>query len=71
MHITQGTNIVQLSRLLGHHSPSFTLSTYAHLMDDDLGQPITLPGENKVCTDALSADDTAPDAVPGKGPLPA
>jgi hypothetical protein len=48
MHVSQGTDIVQLSRLLGHHSPSFTLSTYAHLMDDDLGSPITLPGENKV-----------------------
>ncbi len=32
--IEDGRNIVQVSRLLGHHSPSCTLSRYAHLMDD-------------------------------------
>jgi integrase len=66
MHIAQGTNIRQLSHLLGHHSPSFTLDTYVHLMDDDAGQPITLPGENAVRTDALSIDDTAPDTIPAE-----
>jgi hypothetical protein len=33
---------VQISRLLGHHSPSFTLSVYAHLMDEGSGGPLDL-----------------------------
>lgn len=27
----------------GHHSPSFTLATYVHVMDDELGEPLALP----------------------------
>jgi integrase len=38
--IADGRNIVQVSRWLGHHSPSFTLGTYAHLMDDGVGEPL-------------------------------
>ena len=37
--IEQGRNIVQVSRLLGHHSPAFTLQVHAHVMDDGLGGP--------------------------------
>jgi integrase len=32
MHLSNGTNIVQLSHVLGHHSPAFTLSRYTHLL---------------------------------------
>jgi len=35
MQLSRGTNIVALSRALGHHSAAFTLSTYAHLMRGD------------------------------------
>jgi integrase len=35
LHIARGTNIVQLSRMLGHHSPDFTLRVYAHLIPGD------------------------------------
>ena len=35
-----GRNIKQVQRWLGHHSPSFTLDTYVHLLDDDLGAPL-------------------------------
>jgi integrase len=38
-----GRNTVQVQRWLGHHSPAFTLETYVHLMDDDLGEPLDLP----------------------------
>jgi integrase len=31
-----GRNAVKIQRWLGHHSPSFTLDTYVHLLDDDL-----------------------------------
>jgi integrase len=36
----EGRNIKQVQRWLGHHSPSFTLDTYVHLLDDDLGAPL-------------------------------
>jgi integrase len=42
MQVAQGCNIVQLSRALGHHSPSFTLSVYAHLFPGD-GAPALEP----------------------------
>ena len=30
----------QVQRWLGHHSPSFTLDTYVHLLDGDIGTPL-------------------------------
>jgi integrase len=30
----------QVQRWLGHHSASFTLDTYVHLLDNDLGEPL-------------------------------
>ena len=42
MLIAEGRNIVQVSRWLGHHSPSFTLDVYAHLMDEGVGEPLEL-----------------------------
>ena len=36
----EGRNIIQVQRWLGHHSPSFTLDTYVHLLDEDLGRPL-------------------------------
>jgi integrase len=45
LHIERGTNIVRLSRLLGHHKPSFTLDVYAHLLDDGLGDPLDVGAE--------------------------
>jgi integrase len=45
MHIERGTNIVRLSRLMGHHSPSFTLNTYGHLLDDGFGDALEIDAE--------------------------
>ena len=45
LHIDRGTNVVQLSRLLGHHSPAFTLSRYAHLLNGHVGAPLDLDAE--------------------------
>ncbi|UTI62250.1 site-specific integrase [Paraconexibacter antarcticus] len=42
--IDQGRNIVQVSKWLGHHSPAFTLTVYAHLLDDGVGAPLDLFG---------------------------
>ncbi|MBA2793653.1 MAG: tyrosine-type recombinase/integrase, partial [Thermoleophilaceae bacterium] len=36
----EGRNVVQVQRWLGHHSASFTLDTYVHLLEADLGQPL-------------------------------
>ena len=32
LHLRRGTNLLQLSRALGHHSPAFTLTHYTHLL---------------------------------------
>src|SRR5439155_23045321 len=39
----QGATAVQVQRWLGHHSPAFTLSVYVHLLNDDLGGPLSMP----------------------------
>jgi integrase len=49
MLFERGSNAVQVQRWLGHHSPSFTINTYVHLLDDDLGAPLAL-GVNRVQT---------------------
>jgi integrase len=45
LHIDRGTNVVILSKLIGHHSPAFTLSVYAHLLDGDVGEALDLDAE--------------------------
>ena len=47
----EGRNAVQVQRWLGHHSPSFTLDTYVHLLDSDLGDPLEPSGGNTGATD--------------------
>jgi len=39
----EGRNAVQVQRWLGHHSAAFTLATYVHLLDGDLGDPLRIP----------------------------
>jgi hypothetical protein len=39
MLFAEGRNAVQVQRWLGHHLPTFTLSTYVHLLGGDLGNP--------------------------------
>jgi len=43
MLFAEGRNAVQVQRWLGHHSPAFTLATYVHLLDGDLGEPLIVP----------------------------
>ncbi|MEK6327295.1 MAG: site-specific integrase [Actinomycetota bacterium] len=40
MLIERGASIVQVSRLLGHHSPAFTLRVYGHVLADDQAAPL-------------------------------
>lgn len=46
-----GRNAVQVQRWLGHHSPSFTLDTYVHLLDAGLGEPLEPVRVNTGSTD--------------------
>jgi integrase len=49
LHLSRGTNLLQLSRALGHHSAAFTLTRYTHL----------LPGDEAPALDVLSGDRVA------------
>ena len=53
-----GRNAVQVQRWLGHHSAAFTLATYVHLLDDDLGDPLLphVQSANKVQTGPTPLD---------------
>jgi integrase len=42
MLFAQDRNVVQVQRWLGHHSAAFTLATYVHLLDGDIGEPLAL-----------------------------
>jgi site-specific recombinase XerC len=55
MLFASGRNAVQVQRWLGHRSAAFTLVTYVHLLDGDIGEPLALsavPHANKVQTEA-------------------
>jgi integrase len=42
MLIESGLSPLRLQRWMGHHSPAFTLETYGHVIDGDLGQALDL-----------------------------
>jgi len=42
-HVAARLSLGAVQRWLGHHSPAFTLSVYVHLLDDDLGGPLSTP----------------------------
>ena len=42
LHLSDGTNLLQLSRALGHHSAAFTLTRYTHLLPGEEAPPISL-----------------------------
>jgi len=55
MLFAQGRDAVQVQRWLGHHSAAFTLSRYVHLLDGDLGAPLTLPSPRRPAPVAQAA----------------
>jgi len=60
-----GKNAKQVQKWLGHHSPSFTIDTYVHLLKDELDEPLELGIElgsvNKVQTSGgLALPEEAP-----------
>lgn len=63
-----GRNIRQVQRWLGHHSPSFTLDTYVHLLDEGIGDGLDIDAEtrrggNKVATRHTRPDPITPESV--------
>ncbi|HWO83269.1 MAG TPA: site-specific integrase [Solirubrobacterales bacterium] len=42
LHLKRGTNLLQLSRALGHHSPAFTLTRYTHLLPGEGAPALSL-----------------------------
>jgi integrase len=50
----RGLNVKQVQRWLGHHSPSFTLDTYVHLLEERLPEPIALSVEIGPARNVLS-----------------
>jgi integrase len=45
MLVESGLSPLRLQRWMGHHSPAFTLETYGHLIDGDLGPALDLRHE--------------------------
>lgn len=61
MLFERGANAVQVQRWLGHHSASFTLATYVHLLDSGVGDALALDAElaqgaNRVQTQAAGTE---------------
>jgi integrase len=40
--IAEGATMLRLQRWMGHHSAAYTLETYGHLIDDELGSALEL-----------------------------
>ena len=60
MLFAQGRSAVQVQRWLGHHSPAFTLATYVHLLDGDIGEPLALASSASVPVELPASFDRAP-----------
>ncbi|MGI8429023.1 MAG: hypothetical protein ACR2OB_06895 [Solirubrobacteraceae bacterium] len=62
---------MQVQRRLGHHSPAFALSTYVHLLDDDLGAPVALPSAVRCLQVSVQpTDETRTDSLAGFAQTP-
>lgn len=66
IHLSEGTNLLQLSRALGHHSAAFTLTRYTHLLPGDEAPALDLdpvlpvvPEGSEAFDRALAGDDLA------------
>ncbi|MBS1886111.1 MAG: site-specific integrase [Actinobacteria bacterium] len=63
IHISEGTNIVALSKTLGHHSAAFTLSRYTHLLPGEFAPAIdltvVLPFEGSAAAEPAELEEAA------------
>lgn len=58
MQFARGANPVQVQRLLGHHSPAFTMATYVHLLDGQGAPALDLGLELRQVTAKVTAEPT-------------
>lgn len=65
LQLSAGVNIVQLSRVLGHHSAAFTLSVYVHLLPGEEAPALDLATELISAVDAASRATTLPERAAG------
>jgi integrase len=61
-----GKNAVQVSRVLGHSDPGFTLRTYVHLLDDDLPDVAFLDGPVRQTPRQTDGRQTEPEPIPSE-----
>jgi integrase len=62
----RGANVKQVSQLLGHADPAFTLRTYVHLMDDGIGDPGFLDEAVRVNSGSTQRPQTAANGGPAQ-----
>jgi integrase len=65
LHLSRGTNLLQLSRALGHHSAAFTLSRYTHLLPGDEAPALDLSPPAALVPTAVEAREES--GVPAWG----
>jgi integrase len=56
IQLANGVNVVALSRVLGHHSAAFTLSTYVHLLEGDEAPALDLGSATGIGTSLSMAN---------------
>lgn len=68
--VAQGANIKRVSKMLGHHSASYTLDVYTHLFPDDLGPTVSVAdlvaGGNTGATFTSPTSQDEPKPAPAK-----
>lgn len=69
LHLSRGTNLLQLSRALGHHSAALTLSRYTHLLPGDEAPALELDASS-LGTSAQRAVSVFPLGGEGDGMVP-
>jgi hypothetical protein len=62
-----GRNAKQVQHWLGHHSAAFTLATYVHLLDDDLGGPVVPHRKREESANKVLTGPTPQDATCNNG----
>jgi integrase len=61
MLFAQGRNVKQVQAWLGHATPTITLETYVHLMDEGVGEALEIDaGGNRKATDGPETAETDP-----------